>query len=76
MNDEDLAISALQTITKEINLILQTIKESRKDLRPMELEDKAKLDEILNQLNEAKGYIVNYLNRYNKQTNLNQFADD
>lgn len=76
MSDEDLAISVLQTITKEINLILQTIKESRKDSRPMELEDKAKLDEILNQLNKAKGYIGNYLNRFNKQTNLNQYTDD
>jgi hypothetical protein len=76
MTDEDLAISVLQTITKEINLILQNIKESRKDSRPMELEDKAKLDEILNQLNEAKGYITNYINRFKIQTNLNQFTDN
>ena len=43
MTDEDLAISVLQTITKEINLILQDIKESRKDSRPMELDSKYRL---------------------------------
>ena len=74
MSEEDKALVLLQSINKEIALILDSIKNNRKDSKPMDSAATAKLEELLEQIKQVKEYTTSFMNRYNKQTNLTQFT--
>ena len=76
MSDEDNALKALRTINKEIAQILLTMKEKRKDSKPYNTQDTAKLKELNNLLVNTKKQILSFMNRYDKQTSLNQFDNN
>jgi|TARA_R100000084_G_scaffold104297_1_gene60796 ElaB/YqjD/DUF883 family membrane-anchored ribosome-binding protein len=73
MSIEDTAIKALQTIVKEVNEILNEMKEKRKDSREINSQDTAKLKEINDLLKNTRKQIIEYINRFNIQTSLDQF---
>ena len=73
MSIEDTAIKALQTIVKEVNEILNEMKEKRKDSRNINSQDTAKLKEINDLLKNTRKQIIEYINRFNIQTSLDQF---
>ena len=74
MSEEDKALVLLQSINKEIALILDIIKNTRKDSKPMDSTTTAKLEELLEQIKQVKEHTTSFMNRYNKQTNLTQFT--
>ena len=76
MSIEDTAIKALQTIVKEVNEILNEMKEKRKDSRNINSQDTAKLKEINDLLKNTRKQIIEYINRFNIQTSLNQFDNN
>ena len=76
MSIEDTAIKALQTIVKEVNEILNEMKEKRKDSREINSQDTAKLKEINDLLKNTRKQIIEYINRFNIQTSLNQFNNN
>lgn len=75
MSIEDTAIKSLQTIVKEVNEILNEMKEKRKDSRKINSQDTAKLKEINDLLKNSRKQIMQYINRFNIQTSLDQFND-
>ena len=76
MSIEDTAIKALQTIVKEVNEILNEMKEKRKDSRKINSQDTAKLKEINDLLKNTRKQIIEYINRFNIQTSLDQFNNN
>jgi hypothetical protein len=74
MSDEDKAISLLQEINKEIVLVLDSIKDGRKDSNSMDSASITKLEQILGQIKQTKTHIISFMNRYNKQTSLARFT--
>ena len=74
MPDEDKALSLLQGINKEIVLVLDNIKQSRKDSNTMDSASITKLEELLNQMEQVREHTNAFINRYNKQTSLTQFT--
>lgn len=75
MSIEDNAIKTLRVIFKEITETLDDMKEKRKDSRPISSEDTAKLKEISDLLKKTKKQIIQYINRFNIQTSLDQFSN-
>lgn len=73
MPDEDKAIQLLQSINKEILSTLTTIKEKRNDSNTMDSATTAKLEEIQGQMKQVQTHILTFMNRYNKQTSLNDY---
>ena len=73
MPDEDKAIQLLQSINKEILSTLTTIKEKRNDSNTMDSATNAKLEEIQGQIKQAHTHILTFMNRYSKQTSLNDY---
>ena len=73
MQDEDKALDLLQAINKEIVSILSNIKSKRKDLKQMDIADITKLGELTQQMQQIKTHITNFINRYDKQTRLDDF---
>ena len=73
MPDEDKAIQLLQSINKEILSTLTTIKEKRNDSNTMDSATNAKLEEIQGQMKQVQTHILTFMNRYNKQTSLNDY---
>ena len=76
MSDEDNALKALQTINKEIAQILLDMREKRKDSRPYNTQDTAKLKELNDLLVNTKKQILGFMNRYAIQTSLNQYDNN
>ena len=76
MSDEDNALKALRLINKEIAQILLDMREKRKDSNAMNTQDTAKLKEIKTLLVNTKKQILAFMNRYAKQTSLNQFDNN
>ena len=74
MPDEDKAITLLQSINTEIALVLDSIKEGRKDSNTMDSATTAKLEELLNQMKQVKEHITSFMNRYNTQTKLTDYT--
>ena len=74
MPDEDKAITLLQSINTEIALVLDSIKEGRKDSNAMDSTTTAKLEELLNQMKQVKEHITSFMNRYNTQTKLTDYT--
>ena len=52
--DEDKALELLRGINREIVLVLDNIKQSRKDSRPMDSASITKLEELLNQMEQVR----------------------
>lgn len=76
MPDEDKAISLLQEINKEIVLVLDSIRDERKDSNSMDSAAIAKLEEILGQIKQTKAHIISFMNRYNTQTSLTDYTGE
>jgi hypothetical protein len=76
MSDEDNALKALQSINREIAQILLDMREKRKDSRPYNTQDTTKLKELNDLLVNTKKQILSFMNRYDKQTSLNQFDNN
>ena len=76
MSDEDNALKALRLINKEIAQILLDMREKRKDSNTMNTQDTAKLKEINDLLKNTRKQIIEYINRFNIQTSLNQFDNN
>tara|TARA_R110000751_G_scaffold230578_3_gene332010 strand:+ start:610 stop:840 length:231 start_codon:yes stop_codon:yes gene_type:complete len=76
MSVEDSAIKSLQSIVKEVNDILSSMKVNRNDSKPMDKQDTAKLNQINDLLLNTKKQILEFMSRYNKQTSLNQFNNN
>lgn len=76
MSDEDNALKALQSINREIAQILLDMREKRKDSRPYNTQDTTKLKELNDLLVNTKKQIIAFMNRYDKQTSLNQFDNN
>ena len=74
MPDEDKAITLLQSINKEIALVLDNIKQTRKDSNTMDDAATVKLEELLNQMKQVKAHITSFMNRYNTQTSLSDYT--
>ena len=74
MASEDKALELLQGINKEIVTILSEMKAKRKQMKTMSIADITKLGEIGQQLQTVKNHINDFINRYDKQTSLNDFA--
>ena len=74
MPDEDKAITLLQSINKEIVLVLDSIKEQRNDSNTMDSASITKLEELLTQMKQVKTHITSFMNRYDKQTSLARFT--
>lgn len=73
---EDKALELLQGINREIVGILSDIKTKRKQLKNMDIADITKLGELGMQLEQVKKHINEFINRYDKQTSLTDFAQD
>jgi len=76
MSIEDSAINALQSIVKEVNDILSSMKSNRKDSRPMDEQDTVKLKQMNDLLLNTKKQILEFMDKYKKQTSLNQFNNN
>lgn len=75
MSSEDKALELLRSINSEIVSTLASIKEKRNDSNTMDSASTIKLQEILSQMKQAKNHILTFMNRYDKQSTLTQFAD-
>lgn len=73
MSSEDKALELLQGINKEIVVILSDIKSKRKQLKQMDIASITKLGELGQQLEQVKSHINDFINRYDKQTSLQDF---
>ena len=74
MPHEDKALKLLQGINKEIALVLDSIKQGRKDSNTMDSAHTTKLEEILAQMIQVKEHITSFMDRYNKQTSLSDYT--
>ena len=73
MTDEDRAISLIQSINREIAGILSSIKSKSADTNSMDSAASIKLEEILAQLKQVRTHTHTFINRYSKQTSLNNY---
>lgn len=76
MSSEDKALALLQGINKEIVTILSEMKAKRKQMKQMDIAGITKLGELAQQLLQVKSHINEFINRYDKQTSLTDFAPD
>lgn len=76
MVSEDKALELLQGINKEIVTIISEMKAKRKQIKNMSIAEMTKLGEIYQQLQTVKSHINDYIDRYDKQTSLTDFAQD
>ena len=74
MPEEDKALTLLQGINKEILLVLDSIKQSRKDSNTMDSAAITTLEELQAQMIQVKDHITSFINRYNKQTSLTDYT--
>jgi len=73
MSDEDRAIELLQSINKEILSTLTSIRNNSNDSNTMDSADTAKLQEIQGQMKQVQSHILTFMNRYSKQSSLNDY---
>tara|TARA_R100001163_G_C5022506_1_gene164935 strand:- start:69 stop:305 length:237 start_codon:yes stop_codon:yes gene_type:complete len=73
MSSEEEALKLLQGINKEVIAILSEMKAKRKQMKNMDIADITKLGEIGQQLQAVKNHINDFINRYDKQTSLQDF---
>ena len=73
MSSEEEALKLLQGINKEVIAILTEMKAKRKQMKNMDIADITKLGEIGQQLQTVKNHINDFINRYDKQTSLQDF---
>lgn len=73
MTDEDRAISLIQSINREIASVLSSIKSKSDDTDTMDSAASTKLEEILAQLKQVRNHTNTFIDRYSKQTSLNNY---